>query len=405
MARTKKDIGTLAALSALTAWVLLMMPGLLHAQEKQLKIGSLGVMSGPAAGWGGVMCQTAQTRAAMWNDAGGVEIDGDKYKVEIVCSDDRMDPKVAQTGAERLVSQEGIKYILGPNVDSTAASVKPVMEANNAVNFPYAFSKELFAPPASNSILGMVASYQVAPAIYEFMRDEKGVETIAFVARNDADPLNQREQSIKIAEELGLEVTASAQTYEPGTTDFFPIMTNVVAANPDQIVLTGVAPSDVGPLVKAARELGYQGYLSTETGQDPGAICEVAGEYANGFIAAGGATTEQLRSEFMEQFIERYTEMWGEWNDVAALYVYAPEILIQTLQAAGQAALTDTGVFLAALESFKGTNPFVKDAEAAPLRYVGRQDYDQPRQVSVPIIVQYVQDCKYEPLFVGSLPD
>jgi branched-chain amino acid transport system substrate-binding protein len=142
-----------------------------------------------------------------------------------------------------MVNQEGIKYILRPSVDSTAASVKPVMEANGAMSFPYAFSKELFSPPASNSILGMVASYQVAPAIYKFMRDEKGVETIAFVARNDADPLNQREQSIKIAEELGLEVMASEQKYEPGNTDFFPIMTNVVGENPDQIVLTGVAPS------------------------------------------------------------------------------------------------------------------------------------------------------------------
>ena len=54
---------TVMALSALAAAVLLA-PSALEAQEKHLKIGSLGVMSGPAAGWGGVMCQTAQTRAA-----------------------------------------------------------------------------------------------------------------------------------------------------------------------------------------------------------------------------------------------------------------------------------------------------------------------------------------------------
>ena len=36
--------------------------------------------------------------------------------------------------------------------------------------------------------------------------------------------------------------------------------------------------------------------MSTETGQDPKAIYEVAGEAANGFIVAGGASTEAIRS-------------------------------------------------------------------------------------------------------------
>ena len=121
-----------------------------------MKVGSLGVMSGPLAGWGGVMCQTAQTFADMRNSAGGLTIGGETYALEIVCYDTRQDPKVAQTGAERLIEQEEIKYILGPNIDSTAASVKPVVEAAKVMNFPYAFSRELFAPPASNSILGMV---------------------------------------------------------------------------------------------------------------------------------------------------------------------------------------------------------------------------------------------------------
>ncbi|MDH3664714.1 MAG: ABC transporter substrate-binding protein [Alphaproteobacteria bacterium] len=371
--------------------------------EEVLKIGSLGVMSGPAAGWGGVMCQTAQTHAAIVNDDGGVLIGDQKYKIEIECYDTRMDPKVAQTGAERLVSEEGIRYVLGPNVDSTAASVKPVMEANASINFPYAFSKELYEPPASNSVLGMVASYQVAPLIYEYMRDERGVKTIAFIARNDADPLNQRTQALKIAEGLGLEVVVSDLTYEPGTTDFFPIMTNVVAANPDQIVLTGVAPSDVGPLIKATRELGYEGEMSTETGQDPAALCEVAGAYADGFIAAGGASTEEIRSEFMAEFIDRYSEMWGEWNDVAALYVYAPEILLQTLQAAGPEALDDVEKFKAMLDTFSGDNPFLKDP--TPMRYVGRDDFGQARQVSVPVVVQYVEDCAFKPLFLATLSD
>jgi branched-chain amino acid transport system substrate-binding protein len=387
-------------LAGVTA-IALFAPGLASA-EQTLKLGALGVMSGPYAGWGGVMCQTFKTRAGMWNDDGGVKIGDQVYKVAVECVDDKGDPKGAQTGAERLIA-EGVKYIQGPNTDSTAESAKAVMEANKTINMPYAFSKSLYSAPASQSILGMVASYQVGPVIYKWLMDNKGVKKIAFVCENNADPLNQRNEGAAAAKTLGLDVVSDQETYETGTTDFFPVLTKVIGTKPDHIVLSGVSPSDVGPLIKAARELGFTGTMSTETGQDPKAISEVAGDAANGFIAAGGASTDAIRSDFMAKFIERYKKEWGEWNDVAGLYVYGPEILIQALQAAGPRALSDTEYFKSTLETFKGTNPFLKEASA--LHFVGHKDYGQPRQVSVPIVVQTIQDGAFQPLFVGQLPN
>jgi branched-chain amino acid transport system substrate-binding protein len=387
---------------ALAASVSALMVGAQAHAEDTLKIGALGVMSGPYAGWGGVMCQTFKTRAEMWNDDGGVKIGDKPYKVAVECVDDKGDAKGAQTGAERLVA-EGVKYVQGPNTDSTAESAKAVMEANKTINMPYAFSKSLYSPPASQSILGMVASYQVGPVIYKWLMDNRNVKRIAFVCENNADPLNQRKEGAAAAHALGLDVVSDQETYEPGTTDFFPILTKVLSSKPDHIVLSGVSPSDVGPLIKAARDLGFEGTMSTETGQDPKAIYEVAGKAANGFIAAGGASTEALRSDFMVKFIDRYKKDWGDWNDVAGLYVYGPEILIQALQAAGPKALEDTEFFKSTLATFKGVNPFVK--EPTPLRFVGRKDYGQPRQVSVPIVVQTVEDGAFQPLFVGQLPD
>jgi branched-chain amino acid transport system substrate-binding protein len=372
------------------------------AAEEFLKLGALGVMSGPYAGWGGVMCQTFKTRASMWNEDGGVKIGEKQYKIQVECVDDKGDPKGAQTGAERLVA-EGIKYIQGPNTDSTAESAKAVMEANKTINIPYAFSKSLYKPPASQSILGMVASYQVGPVIYKWLIDSKGVKKIAFVCENNADPIAQRNEGVAAAKALGLDVVSSEETYEAGTTDFFPVLTKVIGTKPDHIVLSGVSPSDVGPLIKAARELGFTGTMSTETGQDPKAISEVAGDAANGFIAAGGASTDAIRSDFMVKFIQRYKKDWGDWNDVAGLYVYGPETLIQALQAAGPRALSDTEYFKSTVDTFKGKNPYLKDAST--LHFVGRKDYGQPRQISVPIVVQFVQDGAFHPLFVGQLPD
>ena len=70
---------------------------------KMLKVGVLGVMSGPAASWGLVNKYCAEATAQMVNEQGGVEIDGEKYQIEIVSIDDKNDPKLAVSGAERLI--------------------------------------------------------------------------------------------------------------------------------------------------------------------------------------------------------------------------------------------------------------------------------------------------------------
>jgi branched-chain amino acid transport system substrate-binding protein len=123
--------GTALATAALVGW-----PGGGAAAEEVLKVGVLGVMSGPAASWGLTNKYCAEATANMYNAKGGVDIGGEKYKIEIVAVDDKNDPKLTVSGAERLTQQEGIKYIIGPNVDTTAASVRPIAENNGAIYFP-----------------------------------------------------------------------------------------------------------------------------------------------------------------------------------------------------------------------------------------------------------------------------
>ena len=79
-----------------------------------LKIGVLGVMSGPDAAWGLVSKYSAEATAAMYNEQGGVEIGGKKYKVEIHSVDDQADPKLAVTGAQRLILQDGVSTSSDP---------------------------------------------------------------------------------------------------------------------------------------------------------------------------------------------------------------------------------------------------------------------------------------------------
>ena len=369
------------------------------ASAKELKIGFVGVTSGPAAAWGTSNVRSMQTRAAWINETGGVKIGGETYTIKILTFDDQKDPKRAIAGMEKM-AQEGIHYVVGPNVDDGAAAVRPVAEKNNIMYFPYAFPKSLYQKPASNAVLGMIANYQSGPAIYKYLRDQKGVKTVAFVAANESDPLSQRDGGVAAAKALGLEVVADKDTYQNDTRDFVPVLTPVLRAKPDLLVLSGVAPGNAPLLIRSARELGYTGLISTETAQDAKVLEEGAGELANGFISVGGASTPEIRSKAMEEFIDRYVKMFGEYNDESNTKVYALEYIIETLKA-NPAAIDDVGEFKKTMDSFSAPNPYMKGD--AVLRYVGMTSFGQKRQVSVPMVVNEYRDGKFKTLFIAEV--
>ena len=375
------------------------MGGAAQAANPKLKIGFVGVTSGPAAAWGISNVRSMQARAAWLNETGGVTIGGKTYDVEIVTFDDQKDPKRAIAGMEKM-AQEGIRYVVGPNVDDGAAAVRPVAEQNGIIYFPYAFPKALYSPPASNAVLGMVASYQSGPAIYKHLKEKKGVKSIAFISANESDPLSQRADGIAAAKALGLKIVSDSVTYQVDTTDFTPVITPVIKTKPDLLVLSGVAPANAPQIIRSARELGFQGLISTETAQDATVLMEGAGDLANGFISVGGASTPEIASDAMKEFVDRYTKMFGEYNDESNTKVYALEYIIETLKT-NPAAMDDVEEFKKTMDTFSVANPYMKGD--AVMKYVGTSSFGQRRQIAVPLVVNEFRDGKFETLFVAEV--
>jgi branched-chain amino acid transport system substrate-binding protein len=398
MMKISLKIKSLMASVAVSAAVAL---GSLSAQaaNETLKIGFVGVTSGPAAAWGTSNVRSMQTRAAWINETGGVRIGSTTYNIEIITFDDQKDPKRAIAGMEKM-AQEGIHYVVGPNVDDGAAAVRPVAEQNDIIYFPYAFPKALYSPPASNAVLGMIANYQSGPAIYKYLRDKKGVTKVAFVAANESDPLSQRDGGVAAAKALNLDVVSSSVTYQVDTTDFTPVLTPVLQKRPDLLVLSGVAPANAPQLIRSARELGYQGLISTETAQDATVLREGAGDLANGFISVGGASTPEIASDKMKEFVRRYTDMFGEYNDESNTKVYALEYIIETMKA-NPAAIDNVAEFKKTMDVFSAPNIFMKGD--SKLKYVGTTSFGQRRQVFVPMVVNEYRNGKFETLFIAEV--
>ncbi len=371
-----------------------------EAANPVLKIGFVGVTSGPDAAWGTSNVRSMETLADMMNGDGGVKIGDKTYDIQIVTFDDQADPKVAIQGMEKM-AQEGIHYVVGPNVDTTAAAVRPPAEKNDIMYFPYSFPKSLYTKPAENAVLGMVASYQSGPAIYKYLMDHDKIKTIAFVAANASDPLSQRDSGVAAAKALGLNILSSETAYDPSTTDFTPVLTPIVQMNPDLLVLSGVAPATAPQMIRAARELGFKGLMSTETAQDANVLKEGAGDLADGFISVGGASTPEIASDYMKKFVDVYTKKFGEYNDELNTKCYALAYIIDTLQAA-PAAINDVKAFQKEMDGFSVPNPFVK-TPGAMLTYVGTTSFGQKRQLSVPMVVNQYEGGDFKTLFVGTV--
>lgn len=367
--------------------------------QDTIKIGFVGTISGPNAAWGTSNVRSMETSADIYNKDGGFEIAGKKYKIEVVPFDDAFDPKLAVAGMEKM-AQNKISYVVGPNDDAQAIAVRPIAEKNKIVYFPYAFDKSLYTKPANNAVFGMIASYQWEPSVYKWLKENKKVKTVAFLAANAADPLNQRDNGIKIAKNLGLDVVEAKATYKADTRDFYSVITPLIKKKPDLLMLSGVSPASAPLIIKTARELGFKGYMAAGTALDAGILKEGAGDAANGFICQGGADAE-IQSDVMKEWVAHYTKMFGEYNDESNTKVFALEYILAVMKS-NPKAINDADEFLKTVDAgWSAPNVFFKDKDAK-LKFVGMSSFGQNRQLGVPLTPKMYENGKFKTLFVGS---
>jgi branched-chain amino acid transport system substrate-binding protein len=376
------------------------------ACAEELVIGVLGTMSGPTAQLGLINRYCAEVTAAMYNEAGGIEIGGKRYKIRVVVRDDELNPAKAVQGARDLIKQ-GAHYIIGPNLDDSAQAIVPVLETANAMNISYGVDPLLVKPPRSNTILGMAAAFQSIPVIYRYLRDQKKVRNVALLPNFAQRSLQQRNVAERAAREMGLQIR-QIDTFDLDETVYGPHLAGARAAlhrlvplHPDFILLPGALRGELPELIGLIRQAGYSGLMGVNLAEEPAQLAKM-GKAANGFIYVGGNPPESSWSEYKKEFARRYRVLAGEWHDEAGTKAYALETLLRTLQVAGSAAITDIAVFKLAMEDFAVPDPFLKTPRT--LRYVGRDSFGQSRQIDVPLIINAVRDGGVETVYLGELP-
>ncbi len=180
------------------------------------------------------------------NAAGGVEVAGKTYKLEIVYYDDESTPARGAQLAERLISQDGIKFLLGPYSSGLTKAIAPVtekygipmVEGNGA-------SRSLFTQGYKYLFAVLSTSEQYLASAISLAADKAKAEgrdpqdlTVALAFENDPFSQDVRAGVIDDASTFGMQVVIDDKLPKE-LNDMSVTLTKVKAVKPDILIVSG----------------------------------------------------------------------------------------------------------------------------------------------------------------------
>jgi branched-chain amino acid transport system substrate-binding protein len=237
------------------------------AGPKTVKIGYLAPLTGPAAMWGIPPITGVKIWQSRVNDEGGLDVGGEKYMVDVVYYDDEMTGSKALEGAKKLVLVDDVKMMTvmsGP----PATAVLPFTTEQKVITFnPNVFETRPTRPYmfSAGDNWPFCDSMQL---VYYAQKYPGRIKRVAFTCQDDY--LGYYGLSIvkAFAEVQGIEVVYDT-LFSTSTTDFAPIMSAVLATDPDLISFGGIWGDFRAALIE-------QAYLQ---GVKPGEILWHASEF------------------------------------------------------------------------------------------------------------------------------
>ncbi|MEU1592870.1 ABC transporter substrate-binding protein [Streptomyces sp. NPDC005708] len=247
-------------------------------------IGAIRPASGAMAQYGAQFSAGISQAVKEANDAGGIEVNGKKVKVEVKYCDSQADAAQATTCGRKL-SSDGVPVELA----SLSIEAFPLLAFNDSGRNP----SVVIAGSASNKLVtqgnSMVArywfnSYGYMPGFTKLLSqllDQQGgsqAKTVAILQSEDEYGEAWNETFRSGWKALGNTVPRTA-TFATNSTDVYPQITALLKDRPAIIALPGNCPTII-PGVKQARELGFKGRFIFAASCTPSELIAAVGEKA-----------------------------------------------------------------------------------------------------------------------------
>jgi branched-chain amino acid transport system substrate-binding protein len=254
-----------------------------NAADKVIKIGFLAPLTGPVSAWGKPGLSGCEIWAEEVNASGGIKLADGDYQVEFIGYDNEYDPTKARTGATKLVREDEVSFIMMLGGD-TWPGAQPVADKTGML-FSTLLPSDL-APDTET----LIAPTEVHP-IYlvtgvEWLAENKPeLKTAVMCAQDDALGLPSVATYLAAFEAAGIEMQSEPLLFDPATTDFAPVVTRLIANNPDIVCLDTCYSDYVHPIAEQLFQQGYKGQIISATADFyDQMIAKTSKEFMEGFI-------------------------------------------------------------------------------------------------------------------------
>ncbi len=370
-------------------------------EAKDLKVGLLVPLSGPAAPWGVGFYNGMELAIDEINAQGGITVGGQPYLLKMIAEDSKFDADTSVAALNKLLFTDKVKFIVGPLGSSPNAACVEISKNYDVLHFNDSFMKEVIGPDYPNIFRIVTTHYERAKPTYEWIAEEKPeIKRLALLARDDADGRDKAQQSAEFAEALGMEVVYE-DYYAYGTTDYYPFLTRMIADNPDILDTCASSAGDLGLIIKQARELGWDGVVFDTAAPDAATIRAVAGaEAAEGLIGVGGFMGEPWVTPMIEDWAEAYIAKYGgTYDDIKTSGTYTYDAMYFLKQAIEQTDSLDIPTLVQALETME------LDTRYGPGHFGAAARYGIGHQIVHDTVIREFRDGKWHLVGWAEFPE
>lgn len=280
-----------------------------QAAHAQIRIGVDVSTTGPAASIG----IPSKNTVLMWPETLGGQ------KAEYILLDDASDPSAAVRNVRKLIAENKVDAIVGPNITPTALAALDAVHEGETPMIALAASASIVEPQSDPKRRWAFKMPQndshMATVLTEYMSNH-GVRTVGFIGFADAYGESWWREFSKLAELRKIRVVGS-ERFSRNDTSVTGQVLKLMAANPDAILIAGAGTPSVLPQ-KTLGERGYKGKIYQTHGIATGEFLRMGGRDVEGTLFPTGpvVVARQLPDSHPVKavavdFVTRYEKKYG----------------------------------------------------------------------------------------------
>ena len=326
------------------------------------------------------------------NARGGVKVGDTMYMLEIKYYDDESTPARGTELAERLISQDGVQFLLGPYSSGLTKAIAPVtekhgvpmVEANGASRSLFTNNYQYLFAVLSTSEQYLSSAVDLAAELAQAGGRDPADLTVAFAFENDPFSQDVRAGVTDDANRHGMKIVIDDKLPKE-LNDMTPILAKVKALKPDLLLVSGHSKG-AATAIRQIDELEVYVPMLAMTHCDS---ADVIGKF-------GAAANHTLCASQWAPTLSYGDDLFGSASDFAATFEqkfgYAPPY-----QAAESAAAVQ--VFADAFERAGSLDPqMVRDALSATemQTFYGNIKFDETgKNIAKPMVLFQIQDGEF----------